>query len=102
MVKAKSKKKMLSERIIEMQYWEFVSVDANAEYWTDDIRQARIIAENVVSVLDQELHVIKFLGLRIDNSVIQVLATVFAILGYLVFWVAYKNHIVNTSWVTKK
>eukprot|EP01083_Nonionella_stella_P128693 390018_1 len=85
--------KILSERAVDMLHFEYMAEDKKAMYWVEEIRKAREMCDAVIDVLNLHEYDVSFLGIKVDNSVFQLIVSVIGITLYLIGWHVYQNMI---------
>lgn len=85
--------KILSERVVEMLHFEFAAQKNGDDYWVQEITKAREMCEAVIDVLSQDEYNVTFLGIKVDTSVFQLIATLIGILLYISGFLVYQNWI---------
>eukprot|EP01083_Nonionella_stella_P128692 390016_1 len=85
--------KILSERAVDMLHFEYMAEDKKAMYWVEEIRKAREMCDAVIDVLNLHEYDVSFLGIKVDNSVFQLIVSVIGITLYLIGWLVYQNMI---------
>eukprot|EP01084_Bolivina_argentea_P320145 555445_1 len=87
--------KILSERVVEMLHFQFMAEQKKMPRWAKEIKIAREMCESVIDVLSQDEYSVKLIGIKVDNSVFQLTATVIGILLYISGFLVYNNWIME-------
>eukprot|EP01083_Nonionella_stella_P204045 744117_1 len=86
-------RKILSDRAVEMLHFEYVAQDKKLKFWAMEMENAREMCETVIDVLDLHEYDTTLLGIKVDNSVFQLVVSVIVIMLYLIAWCVYQNMI---------
>lgn len=86
-----TQKRLLSQRIVEMQYHETEAKKKGLHYWQNEIKQAKEMAIYTVGILNQDVYQIKVFGIRIDTYVVQVIGTCMLCLVYVLAVAVYNS-----------
>ena len=65
----------------------------NMMLWVQEVKKGREMCEAVVDVLSQNEYSVDIFGIKVDNSVFQLIATVIGILLYIIGWFVYQKWI---------
>ncbi len=68
-----------------MQMREYDAKDKGLEYWEMEVRNAREMAESGLELISQESHVVKLIGIKLENSTLRIIIIIFSILSYFLF-----------------
>jgi len=89
--------KILSERAVEMLHFQYVAEQKGLDYWVQEVGKARDMIDATIDVLSQDEYSVTFLGIRVDNSVFQLITTIVGILLYISGYVVYTQWIVGNG-----